>query len=217
MGSARLTEMWSGLFKDKQKEAYREAKKLYEDTCSITTSDRAAQVARVRTGLRCRAVLDKTFIEGAEKSIDYSELCLVAMATQEPKPDEPKATAFQVIKTVNGEIVAYLPLAYAEEVFKLGALYQNEQITADQAIEHAQGIADQVSEELKLVPPFQALDFLREQIEEDKAAASLQVEDETNLEQERIEQAKAQAEAAEKERVEQERLAKERMRERAGL
>jgi len=110
-----------------------------------------------------------------------------------------------------------LPLAYAEEVFKLGALYQNEQITADQAIEHAQGIADQVSEELKLVPPFQALDFLREQIEEDKAAASLQVEDETNLEQERIEQAKAQAEAAEKERVEQERLAKERMRERAGL
>ncbi|MEY3046847.1 MAG: hypothetical protein RL424_169, partial [Pseudomonadota bacterium] len=65
--------------------------------------------------------------------------------------------------------------------------------------------------------PFQALDFLSEQIEEDKAAASLQVEDETNLEQERIEQAKAQAEAAEKERVEQERLAKERMRERAGL
>lgn len=209
--------MWAGLFKDKQKEAYREAKKLYEDTCSITDNDRAAQVARVRTGLRCRAVLDKTFIEGAEKSIDYSERCLVAMATQEPKPDEPKATAFQIIKTVNGDIVAYLPLAHAEEVFKLGALYQNEQITAEQAIDYAQAVADQVSEELKLVPAFQALDFLREQIEEDKAAASLQDEHEAKREQERAEEAKAQAVAAEKERIEQERLAKERMRERAGL
>lgn len=209
--------MWEGLFKDKQKEAYREAKKLYEVTCSTTDNDRAAQVARVRTGLRCRAVLDKTFIEGAEKSIDYFGRCLVAMATQEPKPDEPKATAFQGIKTVNGDIVAYLPFAHAEEVFKLGALYQNEQITAEQAIDYAQAVADQVSEELKLVPAFQALDFLREQIEDDKAAASLQDEDEAKRKQERAEEAKAQAEAAEKERIEQERLAKERMRERAGL
>ncbi len=209
--------MWSGLFKDKQKEAYREAKKLYEDTCCIKENDRAAQVARVRTGLRCRAVLDKTFIEGAEKSMDYSERCLVAMATQEPKPDEPKATAFQIIKTVNGDIVAYLPLVYAEQVFKLGALYQNEEIDAEKAIEYAQAVAEQVSEELKLVPPFQALDFLREQIEEDKAAASLQAEHETRLEREKVEEAEAQAEAAEKEQREQERLAKERMRERAGL
>ncbi|MEK9812303.1 MAG: hypothetical protein VW440_04565 [Bordetella sp.] len=209
--------MWAGLFKDKQKESYREAKKLYEDTCSITNNDRAAHVARVRTGLRCRAVLDKTFIEGAEKSIDYSEHCLVAMATQEPKPEEPKATAFQVIKTVNGDIVAYLPLTYAEEVFKLGALYQNEQITAEQSIEYAQAVADQVSEELKLVPAFQALDFLREQIEEDNAAASLQDEYEAKRQQERAKEANVQAEAVEKERIEQERLAKERMHERAGL
>ncbi|MGA1728567.1 MAG: hypothetical protein ACO38U_09935, partial [Burkholderiaceae bacterium] len=76
-------------------------------------------------------------------------------------------SSFQTIKSVNGEIIAYIPFNFAEEVFKIGAAYQNEEVSAEQSIELCQAIADKISEELKLDPPFQALGFMREEMSED--------------------------------------------------
>jgi hypothetical protein len=52
-------------------------------------------------------------------------------------------------------------------MFTIGAKYQMEEITAEQAIEIAQGVADRISEQLKLDKPFEALNFLREQLSEE--------------------------------------------------
>ncbi len=62
--------------------------------------------------------------------------------------------------------MAYIPLEYAEEVFKIGAAFQLEEVSAEQAIELAQGVAEKISEDIHLEPPIQALGFLREELAE---------------------------------------------------
>ena len=158
--------MLGKLFGDSKKEEMLKAKQEYEKARHETGDSRAEVAARIRVGLRCRAVLDKTFIEGAEKTADHTERSMVALAAGDEKPAPPVPTAFQTIKSVNGEILAYVPLEYAEEMFKIGAAYQLEEISAEQAIELAQAVAEKLSEEIHLDPPIQALGFLREELEE---------------------------------------------------
>jgi len=158
--------MLGKLFGGAQKEEMLKAKQEYEKACKSTGDTRPEVAARIRVGLRCRAVLDKTFIEGAEKTADYTERSILALASGDEKPKPPAATSFQTIKTVNGEILAYIPLEYAEEVFKIGAAFQLEEVSAEQAIELAQVVADKISEDIHLEPPIQALGFLREELAE---------------------------------------------------
>jgi hypothetical protein len=158
--------MLGKLFGDAKKEEMIKAKQDYEKTCAETGDGRAEVSARIRMGLRCRAVLDKTFIDGAEKTADFTEKSMMAIASGDEKPAPPSPSSFQTIKSVNGEIIAYIPFAFAEEVFKIGAAYQNEEVSAEQSIELCQAIAEKISEELKLEPPFQALGFMREDMSE---------------------------------------------------
>ncbi len=158
--------MLGKLFGDAKKEEMIKAKQDYEKTCAETGDGRAEVSARIRMGLRCRAVLDKTFIDGAEKTADFTEKSMMAIASGDDKPAPPSPSSFQTIKSVNGEIIGYIPFAFAEEVFKIGAAYQNEEVSAEQSIELCQAIAEKISEELKLEPPFQALGFMREDMSE---------------------------------------------------
>ena len=158
--------MLGKLFGGAKKEEMLKAKQEYEKACNDTGDTRPEIAARIRVGLRCRAVLDKTFIEGAEKTADYTERSMMALASGDEKPKPPAATSFQTIKSVNGEILAYIPLEYAEEVFKIGAAFQLEEVSAEQAIELAQVVAEKISEDIHLEPPIQALGFLREELAE---------------------------------------------------
>lgn len=158
--------MLGKLFGGAKKEEMVKAKQEYEKACNSTGDTRPEIAARIRIGLRCRAVIDKTFIEGAEKTADYTERSMLALASGDEKPQAPTASSFQTIKSVNGEILAYIPLEYAEEVFKIGAAFQLEEVSGEQAIELAQVVADKVSEDIHLDPPIQALGFLREDLAE---------------------------------------------------
>jgi hypothetical protein len=158
--------MLGNLFGGAKKEEMLKAKQEYEKARQSTGDSRPEIAARIRVGLRCRAVIDKTFIEGAEKTADFTERCMVALAAGDEKPHAPTATAFQKIKSVNGEILAYIPLEFAEEVFKIGAAFQLEEVSAEQAIELAQAVADRLSEDIHLEPPIQALGFLRDELAE---------------------------------------------------
>jgi len=159
--------MFGKLFGSAQKEEMLKAKQAYEQAVEAQGDSREIRALRIRIALRCRAVIDKTFIEGAEKTAEHAEASMLAIAADEEKPPAPKPAAFQTIKSVNGDILAYVPLNFAEEMFTIGAKYQMEEITAEQAIEFAQGVADRISEKLKLDKPFEALNFLREQLSEE--------------------------------------------------
>jgi hypothetical protein len=155
------------LFGNAQKEEMLKAKQAYEQAVESEGDSREIRALRIRVALRCRAVLDKTFIEGAERTAEHAEASMLAIAADEEKPPAPKPSSFQTIKSVNGDILAYVPLPFAEEMFTIGAKYQLEEITAEQAIEFAQGVAERMSEQLKLDKPFEALNFLREQLSEE--------------------------------------------------
>ena len=89
-----------------------------------------------------------------------------ALANREPIPEEPQAARFQKIKSGETEVYVYMPDEFVNDIFALGAKYQRTQITAQQAIDAVQNIVNQLCRyELGLEEPFQALTFLREELE----------------------------------------------------
>jgi hypothetical protein len=134
---------------------------------------RDVRSARLRMGMLCRAHLDKTFIDGAQRTALFFEKMAKATVNNSEKPEEPEFSLFQRIKSGDKEIWVYLPEEYAMETFKIGALYQKTDIDAKAAIERVQHIADQIClYELKLNTPFEALQFLRNEISDTSADSS---------------------------------------------
>ncbi len=138
------------------KNAYLKAK----DGNPLSREDRSL---KVRIALRARAMLDKTFVEGAKKTEQFQETMMQAIAKESEKPTAPKGSPFQLVKTVNGEVFSYVPQSFVDDMFNLGGKYQTMQISADAAIEQGQMIADRLYDDLGLDDSFEALGFLREE------------------------------------------------------
>jgi len=152
--------------RSKKDEARKKAQAEYEEARDADPVSRSGHALTIRAGARAKAHVDKTFITGAEKAVTYDEMRAIAIVKGEEKPEPPKASEYQVIKSVNGELLTYLPLPYAERIFKLGMRYQTMEITAEQAVELVQQVADQISLELQLKEPIVALEFLREELKQ---------------------------------------------------
>jgi hypothetical protein len=121
----------------------------------------------------CRAHLDKTFIDGAQRTAVYFEKMAQATINNSEKPEKPEFSLFQQIKSGDKEIWVYLPEEYALETFNVGASYQKTDIDAKAAIDRVQQIADQIClYELKLDTPFEVLQFLRDEISGTSADSS---------------------------------------------
>ena len=70
------------------------------------------------------------------------------------------------IKSGESDVYVYMPDEFVNDIFALGAKYQRTQITAQQAIDAVQNIVNQLCRyELGLEEPFQALTFLREELQ----------------------------------------------------
>ena len=142
------------------------AKAAYEKVISLTEDTREARSMKMRMGLLCRAHVDKTFVAGAELTAAWQDKAALALANREPLPEEPQAPRFQKIKSGETEVYVYMPDEFVNDIFSLGAKYQRTQITAQQAIDAVQNIVNQLCRyELGLEEPFQALTFLREELE----------------------------------------------------
>lgn len=163
----------------------KQAKAAYEKIVSLNTDSREARSMRLRMGLLCRAHVDKTFIAGAEQTAAWQEKVALALANQQTLPEAPIAPRFQKVKAGESEIFVYLPDEFVRDIFALGAKYQQTHISAQQAIDATQKIADQLCRyELGLEKPFESLTFLREELQ----AQALMAE-------KALEQAQAQASA----------------------
>ncbi len=151
----------------------KQAKATYDKVVELKSDSREARTARMRLGLLCRAHLDKTFIAGAEQTSEWQELAMMAIAEGKPQPEPPMASCYQKIKSGENEIYVYLPEEYVQEVFVLGSKYQRTEISAQQAIDAVQALANQISYyELRLEEPFQALRFLRDELEAQQGDAA---------------------------------------------
>ena len=157
------------------KAAQKKSKADYIKVASLPENDRATRAVRLRMANRCKANLDKAFVEGAQKTALFQKQSVAALTKGSEKPVAPVANSYQRVKTVGGEIFTYLPEEFAEEVFRLGAMYQTLQIDIAKAITLGQEVAARVSYDIGLDEHFVALQFLRDELE-----ASNKVEPEDN-------------------------------------
>jgi len=148
----------------KRDEARATAKAEYEEALNADVATRAGRAIVVRAGARAKAHLDKTFISGAEKADAYDTARALAIARGEDAPERPHADMYQTIKSIKGDLLVFMPVHFAEKVFRAGMQYQLTEITAQDAVEIAQDVADMVSRELQLDQAFVALEFLREEL-----------------------------------------------------
>lgn len=147
------------------------AKSAFHQAVSLTGDSREIRALRIRAALRSRDVLDKVFLEGARETAVYAEECMIAVAGGEPRPPEPKAdegTCYQTVKSLNGRVLAYVPLRYTAQMYALGGQFERNEISAVQAIECAEKVASELADtlhlDLYLVQPIELLEFLREQL-----------------------------------------------------
>jgi len=161
--------MFSKLFQDDSESARKERAKLaFEKITGLKKTGEAGREtrsARMRMVLLCRAHLDKTFVDGAEKAVSYDVLAMQAVVAGQDKPPLPLASEYQQIPAVSGEKVwVYLPQKYADLAFAMGSAYQRTELTAEQAIDGMQALADQLfSQEIGIHDSFLVLQFLRDE------------------------------------------------------
>lgn len=152
-----------GRSKDTQKEAMVAAKRDFE---IASDPDAPGSVRRIRSrvALRCKALLDKTFVDGAQRTERHEQAVIVAINNGKPQPEAPKARSFGTVPAFDHEVMAFLPQEFADRAFDLGRRYQRVEIDAKQAIDYMQALADEVCATLQVDPPFEALRFLRDEI-----------------------------------------------------
>ncbi len=159
------------IFKKPDDDERTRAVAAYDKAVSLTSDSHEARSLRLRLSMLCRAHLDKTFVAGAQAMEAYEAACMVAIQQAKPQPDPPQAVLFQSVKSTSGEVQVYLPKEYADEAFAIGMLYQKTELSAEQAIEAAQRLADRISyDALKLNTAFVALQFLRDELAAEAAA-----------------------------------------------
>ena len=142
-----------------------QVKALFEKIVSASTESHEIRKVKLGLGMLCQAHLDSSFIAGAQQTATYLESVHKAIVKGEDKPEPPEAEEFIRMKRGDKFIWVYLPQEYAEQAFELGSQYQQTKISAQQACDRMQTLADTLCyDALKLNPPFVALQFLRDEI-----------------------------------------------------
>ena len=143
-----------------------QARVNFEKAQANSSDSPESSAMRLRMSALCKAHIDKTFIEGAELTSKWQEACELSFAQLKDKPSPPSPKMFQLVKMAHSEnkIWTWIPEEYTLEIFALGAKYQTMSISAQQAIEQTQLIADKICKNhLGLNSAFDALESLRDQ------------------------------------------------------
>ena len=162
------------MFFDQSEKQLAKAKSEFEYARDLQGDSREKRAVRVRTAMRCKLVLDKIFIEAAQMEAVFQEKSMIAAAagenTQKLEETAKESICYQVVKSLNGHAIGYVPQPYAGEMAELGAQFEKSIINSRQAIEVAQKIADRLADELKmdlyLIQPIEPLSFMREKLDE---------------------------------------------------
>jgi hypothetical protein len=163
------------IFFDQSKKQLEKAKSDFEYARDLQGDSREKRAVRVRAAMRCKLVLDKIFIEAAHMEAVFQEESMIAAAAGEAAPQRLEETAkesicYQVTKSLNGQVISYVPQPYAGEMAELGTKFEKGEINARQAIELSQKIGDRLADELKmdlyLIQPIEPLSFMREKFDE---------------------------------------------------
>lgn len=151
-------------FNKSSKDAEEQAQADFEEAKREKLSEKN-RAFKMKIAHRTRAHIDLTFIEGAQKLGRFHQANLTAIANQLESPEKPIYTPFQKIKTLDSEVIAYLPNFEAQEIFALGGKYQTQKINVSEALVAVQSIADTIFHDFDIAVSLSTLGFLRDEIE----------------------------------------------------
>ena len=160
-----------GWFEDGEnvgKDENENAKIEFESACAETHEDKKSRANRIKIGLRCRAVIDILFIEGAKEFERFHKEKLEAIWEEKNPPEEPKPNNYQIIKSSQGDVVGYIPMEFAQAVYDISSDFQKKDISKEHAINLTQIVADNICNMLSLETSFNVLDFLRDEQKDKK-------------------------------------------------
>jgi hypothetical protein len=138
------------------------AKQDFENACNLNLDNKQTRGLKIKIALRCRAVIDIIFIDGAKTYEKFAPEKLEAIWNENQVPDTPEAENFQSIKSSQGEIIGYIPIEHANKIFLIGGEFQTKKISKITAIRRSQLIANEISLLLNVENCFHVLDFLRD-------------------------------------------------------
>ena len=128
----------------------------------LDPEDRLHRVFTARIAQRARLNLDKIFVQGA-KAEEKRQLELAeAIKAGADLPPRIVHEGYNQLQGVSGAVVSWVPEELANKMFNLGADYQITEISAHEALQQADTIADSVVEDLQTTQVIQLLNLLRE-------------------------------------------------------
>ena len=139
-----------------------DAKADYMKCGALTQEDRLHRVFSARIAQRARLNLDKIFVQGAKAEEKRQQDLAEALKAGKELPPRIVHEGYNELTGVSGKVISWVPEELANKMFNLGADYQIQEISAHEALAHADKIAEQVVEDLQTTQPIQLLNLLRE-------------------------------------------------------
>ncbi|MEK9996549.1 MAG: hypothetical protein VW664_09485 [Halieaceae bacterium] len=148
--------------KSKLERVKADAKADYLKCGALDQEDRLHRVFSARIAQRARLNLDKIFVQGA-KAEEKRQLELAeALKAGNELPPRITHEGYNQLQGVSGSVVSWVPEELANQMFNLGADYQIQEVSAHEALQKADNIAECVVEDLQTTQTIQLLGLLRE-------------------------------------------------------
>jgi len=128
----------------------------------LGTSDRYNRMFVSRIAMRAKTNLDKIFVQGAKAEEQRQVQVAEAIKAGKELPPRIVHEGYNQLQGVSGSVVSWVPEELANKMFNLGADYQITEISAHDALQQADKIAEAVIEDLQTTQNIQLLGLLRE-------------------------------------------------------
>jgi len=106
--------------------------------------------------------LDKIFVQGAKAEEKRQVELAAAIKAGADLPPRIVHEGYNQLQGVSGAVISWVPEELANKMFNLGADYQITEISAHEALQQADTIAESVVEDLQTNQVIQLLNLLRE-------------------------------------------------------
>ena len=146
-----------------------DAKADYLKCGALDPEDRLHRVFAARIAQRARLNLDKIFVQGA-KAEEKRQLELAEpIKAGSDIPPRIVHEGYNQLQGVSGAVVSWVPEELANKMFNLGADYQITEVSAHEALQLADKIAETIIEDLQTTQNIQLLGLLRDDGEEEES------------------------------------------------
>ncbi|MBM13684.1 MAG: hypothetical protein CME57_03870 [Halieaceae bacterium] len=155
--------------KSKLERVKADAKADYLKCSALDPEDRLHRVFAARIAQRARLNLDKIFVQGAKAEEKRQHEMAEAIKAGSVIPPRIVHEGYNQLQGISGSVVSWVPEELANKMFNLGADYQITEVSAHEALQQAEKVAETIIEDLQTTQSIQLLGLLREDDGDDES------------------------------------------------